>query len=681
MHPALAAQGAPRKVLVLGGGDGLAVREVLKHPAVERVVLVELDPHIVRLFRDRDGLAPLNDDALRSPKLTIVQADAFTWLDANDEMFDVIVIDFPDPTNFSLGKLYTTSFYERVDRHLAAGGFAVVQTTSPLLARRSFWTVVSTIEAVGLTATPYHAHVPSFGEWGFVLMGRRPWTPPRALPPGLRFLTVDGIAGAAAIPARHGARGGAAEPAVEPGAGAHLRRRMGQGAPITRRRGACRRRRWAVARRCAGRLRARRADRVRRCMARRVAPARPPRCATAARPLPARADAPMWSSSAAASRAWRARARWRAAASTTSCCSTSKTPSAATAAATRWAASRCPLGAHYLPVPGRDAREVQRAAVRARAAAPRGRAHGRRRTPPVPQPAGAPVLRWRVARRPAAAGRAGLAHAAAVPRVRARGRARAARARIRAADAAGGVDRWPSCARCAARSRNGWRSTGSTTRSCAGTLDYACRDDYGAGVSEVSAWAGLHYFASRHGFSAPGDDAMPSASRSSPGPRATPGWSSAWPSRCTSRVHGAHAVLQVNEERHGVQVLAFDERAQHAVAFDARRSCSRCRCSSRGGCCAPRCRRLMRPWPQRRHAPWLVANLQLRRAVARACDRRAAGLGQRALRCAVARLRVGAAPEPAHRRPRHGADRRTGRCRRPSGRRCSATTGGRGRGA
>ena len=138
VHPALAAHGAPRKVLVLGGGDGLAVREVLKHPGVEQVVLVELDPHIVRLFRDRDGLALLNDYALRSPKLTIVQADAFTWLDSNEEMFDAIVIDFPDPTNFSLGKLYTTSFYERVDRHLAAGGFAVVQTTSPLLARRSY---------------------------------------------------------------------------------------------------------------------------------------------------------------------------------------------------------------------------------------------------------------------------------------------------------------------------------------------------------------------------------------------------------------------------------------------------------------------------------------------------------------------------------------------------------------
>ncbi|MFO1218397.1 MAG: polyamine aminopropyltransferase [Burkholderiaceae bacterium] len=193
VHPALAAQGAPRRVLVLGGGDGMAVREILRYPQVEQVTLVELDPHITRLFAEREMLAALNQGALRSPKLRIVHADAFTWLEANGEMFDAIVVDFPDPTNFSLGKLYTTSFYQRLDQHLAAGGFAVVQTTSPLIARRSFWTVVATIEAVGLTATPYHAHVPSFGEWGFVIASHRPWQPPRSLPPGLRFLSVDGV--------------------------------------------------------------------------------------------------------------------------------------------------------------------------------------------------------------------------------------------------------------------------------------------------------------------------------------------------------------------------------------------------------------------------------------------------------------------------------------------------------
>ena len=193
VHPAMAAHGAPKRVLVLGGGDGLAVREVLRYPGVEQVTLVELDPHMTRLFAQHPALVALNGGALNHPKLRIVNADAYTWLEQAGQTFDVIVIDFPDPTNFNLGKLYTTSFYQRVDQALAAGGYVVVQTTSPLIARKSFWTVVSTLEEVGLSTTPYHAHVPSFGEWGFVLAGRRPWRTPTALPDGLRFLSLQGL--------------------------------------------------------------------------------------------------------------------------------------------------------------------------------------------------------------------------------------------------------------------------------------------------------------------------------------------------------------------------------------------------------------------------------------------------------------------------------------------------------
>ena len=195
VHPALLAHGAPRRVLVLGGGDGMAVREILRHASVQSVTLVELDPHMTRLFTDHPLLRQLNASALADPRVEIVNADAFTWFESPRGVFDVIVVDFPDPSNFSLGKLYTTSFYQRVDQHLAAGGYVVVQTTSPLIARRSFWTVVATLEAVGLTATPYHAHVPSFGEWGFVLAGRRPVRPPAAwpaFPDRLRFLTREG---------------------------------------------------------------------------------------------------------------------------------------------------------------------------------------------------------------------------------------------------------------------------------------------------------------------------------------------------------------------------------------------------------------------------------------------------------------------------------------------------------
>ncbi|WP_445663756.1 spermine/spermidine synthase domain-containing protein, partial [Ideonella azotifigens] len=193
VHPAMAAQGAPRRVLVLGGGDGMAAREILKYPSVEQVTLVDLDPKMTQLFRTEPLLTALNHNALNSPKLKVVNDDAFGWLAAHDESFDVIVIDFPDPSNFALGKLYTTSFYELVDQHLAAGGYAVVQTTSPLIARKSFWTVASTLEAAGLTITPYHAHVPSFGEWGYILASRRPWHTPTALPAGLRFLTLPGL--------------------------------------------------------------------------------------------------------------------------------------------------------------------------------------------------------------------------------------------------------------------------------------------------------------------------------------------------------------------------------------------------------------------------------------------------------------------------------------------------------
>ena len=193
VHPALSAAGNPRRVLVLGGGDGMAAREILKYPSVENVTLVELDSHVTQLFSTMPLLRGLNTDSLHSPRVKIVNADAFGWLEQHDEMFDAIVVDFPDPTNFSIGKLYTKTFYELVDRHLSASGYAVIQTTSPLIARKSFWTVVTTLEAVGLATAPYHAHVPSFGEWGFIIASRRPFKAPVALPPGLRFLDVAGL--------------------------------------------------------------------------------------------------------------------------------------------------------------------------------------------------------------------------------------------------------------------------------------------------------------------------------------------------------------------------------------------------------------------------------------------------------------------------------------------------------
>jgi spermidine synthase len=193
IHPGLSAIPAPRHVLVLGGGDGLAVREILKYPQLESVTLVDLDPEMTKLFSTNPMLTALNQKSFLSPKVHLINADAFPWVDSNTDSFDFIVIDFPDPTNYSLGKLYTTAFYKAVARHLSSQGLMVVQSTSPMFARDSYWCIAETLRQAGLQTYPYHVYVPSFGEWGFVIAGHRDFQFPTSLPSGLRFVNVAGL--------------------------------------------------------------------------------------------------------------------------------------------------------------------------------------------------------------------------------------------------------------------------------------------------------------------------------------------------------------------------------------------------------------------------------------------------------------------------------------------------------
>jgi spermidine synthase len=188
VHPGLAAVPHARRVLVLGGGDGLAVREILKYPQLEQITLVDLDREMTKLFQSNAMLRRLNQDSLNSNRVRVINEDAFPWLDRNQGIYDFIVVDFPDPTNFSLGKLYTTAFYRLLAKHLSASGYAAVQSTSPLFARQSYWCIVRTLEQAGMRVFPYHVYVPSFGEWGFVLAGTQTYEPPAGLPSGLRFL-------------------------------------------------------------------------------------------------------------------------------------------------------------------------------------------------------------------------------------------------------------------------------------------------------------------------------------------------------------------------------------------------------------------------------------------------------------------------------------------------------------
>ena len=167
--PAMETAAQRERVLILGGGDGLAAREVLKYSDVDSITLVDLDPDMTRLFQHAALLTHLNANALNHHKVHIANADAGQWLQENTAQFDIILIDLPDPSNFSLGKLYSVPMYRLVARHLAPGGKIAVQATSPYFAPNAYWSIVATLEAAGLHTAPYHLYVPSFGEWGFVL--------------------------------------------------------------------------------------------------------------------------------------------------------------------------------------------------------------------------------------------------------------------------------------------------------------------------------------------------------------------------------------------------------------------------------------------------------------------------------------------------------------------------------
>ena len=192
VHPVLQPLPWARRVLVLGGGDGLALREILRYPNIEQVTLVDLDPAMTGAFTKREELVKLNGGSFSDKRVRVINADAAIWLQHNDEMFDAAIIDFPDPSSFALGKLYSVPFYGMVKRHLAANGLMVVQSTSPFFAPHAYWTIDATLREVGLRTFPYHAYVPSFGEWGFILASpQADYKPPQNYRLPMRYLNAD----------------------------------------------------------------------------------------------------------------------------------------------------------------------------------------------------------------------------------------------------------------------------------------------------------------------------------------------------------------------------------------------------------------------------------------------------------------------------------------------------------
>jgi spermidine synthase len=194
VHPAMAAAAKAARVLILGGGDGLALREVLKYPNVTHVTLVDLDPKMTGLSEQFAPLARLNAHAFRDPRVRVINEDAMIWAERVRDTFDVAIVDFPDPSSFALGKLYSTRFYRLLRARLEPDGAVSVQSTSPLYARRSYWCIVRTMEAAGWNVRPYHTTVPSFGVWGFALASQRPFAPPSRVTVPAKFLDGSTLA-------------------------------------------------------------------------------------------------------------------------------------------------------------------------------------------------------------------------------------------------------------------------------------------------------------------------------------------------------------------------------------------------------------------------------------------------------------------------------------------------------
>ncbi|MBD8067366.1 polyamine aminopropyltransferase [Bacillus sp. PS06] len=196
VHPPVMLAKEKSKILLLGGGDGLAIRELRKYREIESITVVDLDPKMIELASTYHDLLKLNDHAFEDSRVQVINEDAFHYLKNNPGLFDVIIVDLPDPNNETLNKLYTLEFYQLIRNHLSPGGSVMVQATSPTFATEVYWGINKTISSTGLHVVNLHVDIPSFGDWGFILAKRESFDlEDIELAVETKFLTEDLIKG------------------------------------------------------------------------------------------------------------------------------------------------------------------------------------------------------------------------------------------------------------------------------------------------------------------------------------------------------------------------------------------------------------------------------------------------------------------------------------------------------
>lgn len=173
VHPAMSLLKHPTHALVVGGGDGCAVRELLKYSSLEKIVLVDLDPLMTRLAKVNNVFLKFNHGALNNTRVEVVNTDGFKYLEKTAMYFDIIIVDLPDPNRIELNKLYTLEFYQLAQKVLRPAGVFITQAGSPYYASKAFHCIKATMNKSGFHTLPLHNQVLTLGQWGWIIGSRQ----------------------------------------------------------------------------------------------------------------------------------------------------------------------------------------------------------------------------------------------------------------------------------------------------------------------------------------------------------------------------------------------------------------------------------------------------------------------------------------------------------------------------
>ena len=169
VHTALGLTKEKSNILILGGGDGCIVRELLKYQEVKNITLVDLDNQMIEIAKNNKIFTDLNQQSFSNKKVNIVINDAFTFLENTKQFYDVILVDLPDPNNVDLNKLYSKEFYHLSKKRLKKDGSFITQSGSPYYATKAFYCIEKTMKAAGLYTLPLHNQILTLGEWSWII--------------------------------------------------------------------------------------------------------------------------------------------------------------------------------------------------------------------------------------------------------------------------------------------------------------------------------------------------------------------------------------------------------------------------------------------------------------------------------------------------------------------------------